>query len=566
MMACVSPADSNLEETISTLRYADRARKIKNKPIVNKDPKAAELSRLRSQVQQLQLKLLEGGGGGGSPQASSSSVESETEKVRLAEQNCQLNLALQAAMEENAHLNEKLLMSELCQEKMKEKLAELEESVAKAVDVVNESKTEEGALGNNMEAKNAMTALKLKVAAVQELQQKEEKTIMEHDITRFNASQHNSSEMEEGDNLGAASQTLKQNELVTQLNTLNKELAEKQQLAGTIGESDVKLAAMKKKYEEVLKTMEEEMSRLQREKDELAQMQRNDGAGAAKDIAERRRKKIQDLEEKIGELKKKQLEQQRMANMAAQNEAKAKKYQEEIRVIKAAKVKLVKQMKEESDKVRVWKQTKEKEVIQLKQADRKKAAAMSKMSVQHERKQNVLKRRMEEVLAINKRLKEAQAKKASARATKAGAGTGLTGAGDRVRGWVKTEMDVVVSAKEAEQARQQLIKERKILAEEMQKLKVESRRTMTSQEMEETSTKQTDLQEQLDMRNLQISELQKEIMVAEQDKEKSGDRWAKMTSMTDSKIAVSFLFNSATEAMATATTRAREVINFGSII
>ena len=111
------------------------------------------------------------------------------------------------------------------------------------------------------------------------------------------------------------------------------------------------------------------------------------------------------------------------------------------------------------------------------------------------------------------------------------------GAGERVRGWVKTEMDVVVSAKEAEQARQQLIKERKTLAEEIQKLKDECRRTMTHQEMEETSTKQTDLQEQLDMRNLQISELQKEIMLA-------------------------FLFNSATEAMATATTRAREVTAF----
>ena len=48
-------------------------------------------------------------------------------------------------------------------------------------------------------------------------------------------------------------------------------------------------------------------------------------------------------------------------------------------------------------------------------------------------------------------------------------------------------MDVVVSAKEAEQAREQLIKERKMLAEEVQKLKVESRRTMTSLEMEETS-------------------------------------------------------------------------------
>ena len=55
-----------------------------------------------------------------------------------------------------------------------------------------------------------------------------------------------------------------------------------------------------------------------------------------------------------------------MANMAAQNEVKAKKYQEEIRVIKAAKVKLVKQMKEEADKVRQWKQTKESVFNQLK--------------------------------------------------------------------------------------------------------------------------------------------------------------------------------------------------------
>ena len=54
MVACVSPAESNLKETMFTLRFADRARKIKNKPIVNKNPKAPELSRLRSQVQQLQ--------------------------------------------------------------------------------------------------------------------------------------------------------------------------------------------------------------------------------------------------------------------------------------------------------------------------------------------------------------------------------------------------------------------------------------------------------------------------------------------------------------------------------
>lgn len=45
MIACVSPADYNLEETISTLRYADRAKQIRNKPVINQDAKGAEIIR-----------------------------------------------------------------------------------------------------------------------------------------------------------------------------------------------------------------------------------------------------------------------------------------------------------------------------------------------------------------------------------------------------------------------------------------------------------------------------------------------------------------------------------------
>lgn len=58
MIACISPADSNMEETINTLRYADRARKIKNKPVVNVDPRAAEMNRLKQQVQKWVLALI----------------------------------------------------------------------------------------------------------------------------------------------------------------------------------------------------------------------------------------------------------------------------------------------------------------------------------------------------------------------------------------------------------------------------------------------------------------------------------------------------------------------------
>lgn len=50
MVACVSPADTNMEETLNTLRYADRARKIKNKPIINRDPQSDEIMRLRQVV------------------------------------------------------------------------------------------------------------------------------------------------------------------------------------------------------------------------------------------------------------------------------------------------------------------------------------------------------------------------------------------------------------------------------------------------------------------------------------------------------------------------------------
>ena len=43
MIANISPADYNFEETLSTLRYADRAKHIQNKPFINTDPKDALL-------------------------------------------------------------------------------------------------------------------------------------------------------------------------------------------------------------------------------------------------------------------------------------------------------------------------------------------------------------------------------------------------------------------------------------------------------------------------------------------------------------------------------------------
>ena len=58
MIACISPAPSNHDETLSCLRYANRARMIKNKPIVNRDPQVAEILKLKGNWPMLMSSLL----------------------------------------------------------------------------------------------------------------------------------------------------------------------------------------------------------------------------------------------------------------------------------------------------------------------------------------------------------------------------------------------------------------------------------------------------------------------------------------------------------------------------
>ncbi|KAK7899177.1 hypothetical protein WMY93_020030 [Mugilogobius chulae] len=57
MVATISPAADNYEETLSTLRYADRAKNIVNHAIVNEDPNARIIRELREEVEKLRVQL-----------------------------------------------------------------------------------------------------------------------------------------------------------------------------------------------------------------------------------------------------------------------------------------------------------------------------------------------------------------------------------------------------------------------------------------------------------------------------------------------------------------------------
>ncbi|XP_064347837.1 kinesin-like protein KIF21A isoform X14 [Camelus dromedarius] len=59
MIACVSPSDRDFMETLNTLKYANRARNIKNKVMVNQDRASQQISALRGEITRLQMELME---------------------------------------------------------------------------------------------------------------------------------------------------------------------------------------------------------------------------------------------------------------------------------------------------------------------------------------------------------------------------------------------------------------------------------------------------------------------------------------------------------------------------
>ena len=57
MISTVSPSYDNYEETLSTLRYADRAKRIVNNAVVNEDPNAKIIRNLREELEMLKKEL-----------------------------------------------------------------------------------------------------------------------------------------------------------------------------------------------------------------------------------------------------------------------------------------------------------------------------------------------------------------------------------------------------------------------------------------------------------------------------------------------------------------------------
>ncbi|UZJ55379.1 hypothetical protein CBS101457_004699 [Exobasidium rhododendri] len=109
MIAAISPAD--YEETLSTLRYADQAKKIKNKAVVNEDPNAKLIRELKEELEMLRNRVPMGGMGSEGEDSWDPSVPPEKQVVRYRTKTGEIKTVTKAELQDQMEQSEKLMDS-----------------------------------------------------------------------------------------------------------------------------------------------------------------------------------------------------------------------------------------------------------------------------------------------------------------------------------------------------------------------------------------------------------------------------------------------------------------------
>ncbi|KAM9333403.1 kinesin family member 4 [Pholidichthys leucotaenia] len=572
MIACVSPADSNMEETINTLRYADRARKIKNKPIVNVDPRATEMNRLKQQVQELQVMLLHARGGVAPILSGPDSAENVTKLVErnraLQDENNKLSRELGEAAGQTALMFEKIIMTEQTNEKLQARLEQLQHHAACTVDLEKVMETlQDQELKENVEVMRNLQELILELknesagitASINAMAAGEDLPEVSGTGGQTSADESPSSATAIKDSPEAftAHHALRQAQLSKELIELNKVLSLKEAFVKKMCQNDSQLDPMQSEHQKNVQALQSAVDSLQKEKEGLilAVQSAKKDTNQAK-LSEQRRKRLQELEGQLSDMKKKLLEQSKLLKLKESSVQKVNKLMQEIQAMKTQRIQLMKQMREDSEKFRQWKNKKDREVLQLKEKDRKRQYELLKLERDFQKQANVLRRKTEEAAAANRRLKDALQKRCEVAEKRKGA----EGAAARVKMWLLNEVELMVSTEEARRHLSDLLEDRKVLAQEINNLKQQieagdrpapkiRRRTLIISELENQKALETplikqveNLETEIELRNAQIADLQQKVLVADS-KGRLKQRIDGITSIVEAKCALRVLMS-----------------------
>ncbi|VFQ86841.1 unnamed protein product [Cuscuta campestris] len=420
MIACISPADINAEETLNTLKYANRARNIRNKPVINRDPVSNEMVKMRQQLEYLQAELCARGG------ATASFGEIQALKDRIA-------------------------WLETTNENLNRELHEFRSKCAATQPC-----------GMDSDARGTFPA---------------KSEGLKRGLQSLESSDY---PMSENGDLGdldeeAAKEwehSLLQDSMGKELNELNKRLEQKESEMKLYGGVDT--TALKQHFGKKILELEEEKRAVQRDRDRLLAEVENLAAnsdGQAHKLQDIHAQKLKALEVQIQDLKKKQENQVQLLKQKQKSDEAAKRLVDEIQSIKAQKVQLQHKIKQEAEQFRQWKASREKELLQLKKEGRRNEYERHKLLAMNQRQKMVLQRKTEEAAIATKRLKELlEARKSSARENSANSNGHVANGQSNEKSqqrWLENELELMVNVHEVRYEYEKQSQVRAALAEEL---------------------------------------------------------------------------------------------------
>ncbi|XP_075516911.1 kinesin-like protein KIN-4A [Primulina tabacum] len=417
MIACISPADINAEETLNTLKYANRARNIQNKPVINRDPISNEMMRMRQQLEFMQAELCARGG-----VVSVNEMQGLKDRISF----------LEATNEE--------LCRELNEFRNRGTSFELYEDDSKVY--VNGLIKSEGL----------------------------KRGLQNVESSDYEMSESSDSGEVDEDTAKELEHTYLQNSMDKELNELNRRLEQKESEMKLFGGHNA--MALKQHFGKKILELEEEKRTVQHERDRLLTEVENLSAntGEQQKLEDVHAQKLKVLEAQIQDLKKKQENQVQLLKQKQKSDEAAKKLQEEIQCIKAQKVQLQHKIKQEAEQFRQWKASREKELLQLRKEGRRNEYERHKLQVLNQRQKMVLQRKTEEAAMATKRLKELLEARKSARDNSVSSnGNGVNGQSNEksMQRWIEHELEVMVNVHEVRYEYEKQSQVRAAVAEEL---------------------------------------------------------------------------------------------------
>uniref|UniRef100_A0A803TUQ3 Kinesin family member 21B n=1 Tax=Anolis carolinensis TaxID=28377 RepID=A0A803TUQ3_ANOCA len=435
MIACVSPSDRDFMETLNTLKYANRARNIKNKVVVNQDKTSQQISALRAEIARLQMELMEYKAGKRVIGEDGSDGYSDLfhENAMLQKENTTLRMRVKAMQEAIDAIN--IRVTHLMSQEANLILAKAGETVkATESEAMNESLRRNLSRvssrlpyslglspGPGMGASNSpVTSVEAEVTEVlqcakedlerlkKETKQRRKRYDISEERDESGCEEEGGQEEEEEEDSGSEESLVdsdsdaeeKAANFQADLADLTCEIEIKQKLIDELENSQRRLQTLKHQYEEKLILLQNKIRDTQLERDRVLQnlssMECYTEEKANKIKADYE-KRLREMNRDLQKLQAAQKEHARLLKNQSRYERELKKLHAEVAEMKKAKVALMKQMREEQQRRRLAESKRNREIAQLKKEQRRQEFQIRALESQKRQQEIVLRRKTQEV-------------------------------------------------------------------------------------------------------------------------------------------------------------------------